>query len=136
MKRKNTMTCLATATLALCAQSALAQYSLDWQTIDGGGGVCTAGAYTLSGTIGQPDAGLLTGGNFTLAGGFWAGPAVRPPCPADIDGDNVIGLSDLATLLAHFGAPGAHQNGDINEDGVVNLVDLAQLLTVFGTACP
>jgi hypothetical protein len=28
-------------------------------------------SYTLSGTIGQPDAGLMTGGSYTLAGGFW-----------------------------------------------------------------
>jgi hypothetical protein len=31
------------------------------------------GGYTLGGTAGQPDAGLLTGGGYTLAGGFWTG---------------------------------------------------------------
>ena len=44
---------LATAS-CLCAQ---AQYSIDWSTIDGGGGTSTGGVYTVSGTIGQPDAG-------------------------------------------------------------------------------
>jgi hypothetical protein len=29
------------------------------------------------GTIGQADAGLLAGGGYTLAGGFWAGVPVR-----------------------------------------------------------
>ena len=47
------------------------QYSIDWSTIDGGGGTSTGGVYTVSGTIGQPDAGRLSGGNFTLQGGFW-----------------------------------------------------------------
>jgi hypothetical protein len=46
-------------------------YSIDWFTIDGGGGASSGGAYTISGTIGQPDAGRMSGGNFTLDGGFW-----------------------------------------------------------------
>ena len=50
----------------------LAQYSIDWTSLDGGGGVRTGGVYAVSGTIGQPDAGTLTGGHFALAGGFWA----------------------------------------------------------------
>ena len=47
------------------------QYSLDWSTIDGGGGTSTGGVYSVTGTIGQPDAGTMSGGNFTLEGGFW-----------------------------------------------------------------
>jgi hypothetical protein len=31
-------------------------YSIDWSTIDGGGGTSTGGVYSLSGSIGQPDA--------------------------------------------------------------------------------
>jgi len=49
-----------------------AQYSIDWYSIDGGGGTSTGGVYSVSGTIGQPDAGAMSGGNFTLQGGFWA----------------------------------------------------------------
>jgi hypothetical protein len=58
---------LATTSTTLLAQS----YSIDWFTIDGGGGTSTGGVYSVSGTIGQPDAGRMTGGNFTLDGGFW-----------------------------------------------------------------
>lgn len=46
-------------------------YDLSWFTIDGGGGTSTGGVYSVSGTIGQPDAGLLTGGRYQLVGGFW-----------------------------------------------------------------
>jgi hypothetical protein len=28
--------------------------------------------FSVSGTIGQPDAGAMTGGNFSLVGGFWS----------------------------------------------------------------
>ena len=52
-------------------------YAIDWYTIDGGGGTSTGGVYSLTGTIGQPDAGTMTGGNFSLDGGFWGLYAVQ-----------------------------------------------------------
>jgi len=49
------------------------QYSIDWYKIAGGGGTSTGGTYQVSGTIGQPDAsGAMTGGNYSLTGGFWS----------------------------------------------------------------
>ncbi|HMP83296.1 MAG TPA: hypothetical protein PKA41_11400 [Verrucomicrobiota bacterium] len=61
--------------------NASAQYSIDWYTIDGGGGTSTGGVYSVSGTIGQPDATQqpMTGGNYSLEGGFWALYAVQTP---------------------------------------------------------
>jgi hypothetical protein len=57
---------------AFCLR-AWGQYSIDWSTIDGGGGTSTGGVYAVSGTIGQHDAGgPMTGGNYSLTGGFWA----------------------------------------------------------------
>jgi hypothetical protein len=54
-------------------------YSIDWFTIDGGGGVCAGGVFAVSGTIGQPDAGAMSGGNFSVSGGFWSlDPLGRP----------------------------------------------------------
>ena len=47
-------------------------YDLSWNTIDGGGiSSATGGAYSLGGTIGQPDAGASSGGAYVLTGGFW-----------------------------------------------------------------
>jgi hypothetical protein len=49
------------------------QYSIDWYKIAGGGGTSTGGAYSVSGTIGQHDAGgPMTGGSYSLTGGFWS----------------------------------------------------------------
>jgi hypothetical protein len=59
--------------LLLMAATASAQnFGIDWFTIDGGGGASVGGAFSVSGTIGQPDAGVMTGGDFTVVGGFWA----------------------------------------------------------------
>jgi len=70
------------ALLVLLPAVALAQtgggYDLTWSTIDGGGYTFSeGGGYSLGGTVGQPDAGVLSGGGYTLAGGFWAGGAAR-----------------------------------------------------------
>jgi hypothetical protein len=49
-----------------------AGYEISWYTVDGGGAMnVTGGTYSLSGTIGQYDAGRLSGGTYTLLGGFW-----------------------------------------------------------------
>ena len=67
------------STLNLVLRGA-ADYALDWSTIDGGGGTSTGGVYSVSGTIGQPDAGAMSGGTFTLIGGFWGSvAAVQTP---------------------------------------------------------
>jgi hypothetical protein len=48
-------------------------YSIDWYKIAGGGGTSTGAMYQVTGTIGQPDAsGAMTGGNYSLTGGFWS----------------------------------------------------------------
>src|SRR5664279_1360131 len=53
-------------------------YSIDWYKVAGGGGTSTGGTYAVSGTIGQPDASTpMTGGNYSLTGGFWALYAVQ-----------------------------------------------------------
>ena len=60
---------------------AVAQYAIDWFTIDGGGGTSTGGGYSVSGTIGQPDASqqAMTGGNYSLVGAFWSLYAIQTP---------------------------------------------------------
>lgn len=59
------------------------------------------------------------------------------PCIGDVDGDRAVTLSDLATLLTHFGQPSGATlaDGDIDADGRVDLTDLATLLANFGTEC-
>jgi hypothetical protein len=76
---------LALAALLLLACGALGSaavaqsggpYDLSWSTVDGGGYAFSAGGdYTLGGTVGQPDAGVMSdsSGTYTLIGGFWSG---------------------------------------------------------------
>ena len=81
MKSSTKLSAAVLATLCLASLGvALAQYAIDWHTIDGGGGTSVGGMYSVSGTIGQPDAGLpMSGGTYSLTGGFWAAFAIQTP---------------------------------------------------------
>ena len=65
----------------LLSLSAHAQsYSIDWSKVAGGGGTSTGGVYSLSGSIGQPDASnAMTNGQYSVTGGFWSLYAVQSP---------------------------------------------------------
>ncbi len=112
--------------LGVLASASYADYSIDWHTIDGGGGTSTGGPYEVTGTIGQHDAnaGQMSGGEYTLSGGFWPGNLFQlcfvdfehfamfamywldTPCSAgnnfcqgaDLDGSNDVGTSDIGEL--------------------------------------
>jgi len=54
---------------------------------------------------------------------------------ADVNGDGVVGITDLLLLLASWGAcPAAptHCPGDVNGDGRVDIVDLLAVLAAWG----
>ena len=128
-----------TASTAIAVLSGASDPEIIWQTINGGGGTSSGGDYALSGTIGQSDAGTMSGAAFTLTGGFWTGAAnaSTPPCPADIDGSGTVDLSDLLIVLAAWGSCADPQAcpADLTGDGQVDLSDLLGVLAAWG-ACP
>lgn len=80
---------------ALCFSAQAQSNSIDWFKVAGGGGTSTNGGYSLSGTIGQADAGTLSGGGFTLSGGFWSGAVAlqtpgAPTLSIQLSGDSVV----------------------------------------------
>ena len=67
---KPVLLCLA---LLFCQSASAQNYSIDWYKIAGGGGTSTNGQYSVTGTIGQPDAGVaMSDGSYSLTGGFWS----------------------------------------------------------------
>ncbi|HMP84964.1 MAG TPA: hypothetical protein PKA41_19915 [Verrucomicrobiota bacterium] len=107
-----------TRALILTAMTAIScciaqNYSLDWSTIDSGGGDSVGGTYSLSGTIGQPDAGAMSGGNFSLQGGFWTIAAVQIPGAPLL----TIRATSTNTVIISWPSPSTgfslHQNSDL-----------------------
>ncbi len=104
-----------------CFFSAVASaqsYSIDWFSIDGGGGTSTGGVYSISGTIGQVDAGRMSGGNFSIEGGFWSivGAVQTPGAPL-----LRVVRSTTNTVVISWPAPSSgfslQQNGVANNGG-------------------
>jgi len=100
-------------------------FAIDWFTIDGGGGTSTGGVYSISGTIGQPDAGQMSGGSYTLDGGFWGIiAAVQTPGAPLLS----VSLSATNSVIVAWPAPsagfGLEQNsalGTTNWSSVTNV---------------
>ncbi len=128
-------------------------FDIDWFTIDGGGGTSTGGAFTLSGTIGQPDAGVtMTGGSFSLTGGFWVVTGVDP-CSGDTRGDancdGAVNFNDIDCFVSALVGSGSWTGcgavsacnyqcvNDVNRDGSVDFNDIGDFVTcLVGSGCP
>jgi len=111
-------------------------FDVPWRTIDGGGYTFSSGGqFTLGGTIGQPDAAAMTGGQYSLIGGFWAGAdAGGFACGCDWNHDNALNSQDFFDYVTDFfGAPAS---ADFNADGVTNSQDFFDFLTCFFGGCP
>jgi hypothetical protein len=132
-------TFLALAAAGCLAPSAQAQPTLDWYTIDGGGSTLLVGDYALSGTVGQPDAAVLTAGLYSLQGGFWFAGVVPLACEPDLNQDGNVDQDDIAYLINVISG-GENPTGidpDFNQDGNADQDDITALINVIaGGACP
>lgn len=121
--------------------AAQAQPTIDWYTIDGGGGTSAGGSFTLNGTIGQPDAGVMSGGSFTLSGGFWVGaPPSNPPCDGDVNCDFALNGLDVEVQELAVGGDMTDYclaDPDFNGDFALNGLDVESVeIVVGGGPCP
>lgn len=108
---------------ALAVTSVLAQgYSISWFKIAGGGGTSTGGGFTLSGTIGQHDAGArLSGGQYALVGGFWSGIGLVQSPEAPLLTIAQAGPSAVKVCWPHPSTGWVlQQNSDLNSTNWVN----------------
>jgi hypothetical protein len=121
--------------LGVLASGTFADYSIDWHTIDGGGGMSTGGDYSLVGSIGQHDADTVAvGGDYTLSGGFWPGGPTLALC--------FVNFEDFAQLAMYWldGPCDASNNwcggADLDSSGDVTITDLNELAYFWLSVCP
>ena len=132
--------CLVQSTFCLQAQG----YSIDWHKIAGGGGTSTGpfsgtNYYSVTGTIGQPDAsGAMVGGNYSVTGGYWSLIQVMQTSGAPtlyvshsgntvtvywqhVSGWNLVQSGSLTTPMASWSASSPTLTGGTNYLNLVNL---------------
>ena len=85
-------------------------YTMDWSTISGGGGTSTAAVYTITITIGQPNTGTSSGGNYSLSGGFWSLIAAVPTPGAPRLSIKLTGN----TVMVYWPSPSTGFNPQVN----------------------
>ncbi len=132
--RGNLGVILSVGLLAVCGAAMAGEpFAIDWHTIDGGGVMqSTGGGFTLDATIGQPDAGFMTGGGFQLTGGFW----FEQP-PGDCNATGIADLLDNADFADCFSGPGGGLPTpdcncfDVDGDNDADLLDFAELQVAF-----
>ena len=117
-------------------------YDLNWRTIDAGGGAGSGGSYTLRGTIGQADSGVMTCDQYQLFGGFWAtAPSdVTCDCLGDVAEDGWLSPSDISSLVSTL-LPYASSYywvqaptgacGDMDADGWLSPGDISALVSTL-----
>lgn len=133
MKRATVLVALLFPLLSL-TWTALAQtgdgYDLSWWTADGSGtSQSSGGAYALASTAGQPDAGVLSGGDYTLRGGFQQCVVLH-----DLNGDGRVNMSDVQFVASRWHSPSPGL-ADRNGDGQVTIVDIMLVVAQWGQGC-
>ena len=110
-------------------------FEISRSTIDGGGVMrSTGGEFELSGTIGQPDTGTMTGGDgeFELTGGFWFAEPTD-----DCNSDGWVDLLDYSDLDECLSGPGGSlpfpecNCFDLDGDDDVDLLDIHRFQQAF-----
>lgn len=139
-------------------------YSFDWTTDDGdveNPDFLDHVFYIVGGVIHpltdglQPQAAVWRTETFTTTGGFiyfvsanggdtalginlytdnFRFATIVPACPGDADGDQLVGLSDIAVVIQNWGAPSATL-GDLDADGVVGLSDISVVNMNWNADC-
>ena len=112
--------CVLLFSLPVCAD-----YEINWHTIDGGGGQSSGGPYTLTGTIGQPDAAYSAGDNYELLGGFWPG---GPLC--------IVDFQDFARFAQYWLQSGSDLPADLYKDDTIDEKDLREFCQEWLYQCP
>ena len=129
---------LAAAIAAPASAQTGGPFDLSWSTIDCGGGTSAGNSFSLTGTVGQPDAGFMSGGTFTLGGGFWSA-APGAACYANCDGSTtapVLNVLDFGCFLNKFAAGDSYANCDgSTTPPVLNVLDFGCFLNRFAAGC-
>jgi hypothetical protein len=116
-------------------------FDLDWNTIDNGSVTSASGGpFTLSCTVGQPDADTAIGGPFTLDGGFAPGVSfAAAECVGDCKHDSAVTIDEIITgvnIALENLTVNACPAFDANRDGAVTINEIITGVNNALNSCP
>ena len=103
---------------------------LPGSALTAGGGHSSASGLEVNSSIGQPAAMVITGGQFSLIGGFING-TVENVLLGDVNLDGVVDLLDVAPFVDLLTSGEFQTEADINQDGTVDLLDVAPFVDLI-----
>lgn len=131
------------ATGAPTAAGSMANYAIDWYSINGGGAInATSTNYQMGASIGQSVAGTASSANYQMGIGFWYGAGGGDGCNCpnlnDPDPNGVPDIVDVGLVInrAFRGAaalldPGCPQERtDVDGSGATDIVDVGLYINV------
>ena len=69
-------------------------------------------------------------------GNAYYAPESCATCPADVNGNGAIEVSDVLDVLSEFGCDtGCSSNFDLDGDNSITVADVLMVLSAFGEAC-
>jgi hypothetical protein len=115
-------------------------FEIDAAAISGGGGRSSGNGYSLIGTIGQRDVGLMGGNRLAVLGGLWAmvSTATLAPCAGDCGGDGQVFVNELLTMVRLSltdSPPDDCRAGDADDDGRVSVAEVIAAVDRALTSC-
>jgi hypothetical protein len=134
-------TITAAVVISAASQVCFGQFVVDWYTIDGGGAInASGGTFALSGTVAQPDARSfstpMSGGTFSLVGGFWPVAAGLCTCLGDVNGDGLRNGRDVQQFVGCVMNAGGCSCADMDQANGVNLTDVSLFVAALLAAAP
>ena len=84
-------------------------------TVIGSGGQSTGGSYRVRATISQPEAGVMSGGDYELLGGFLQGEAPQ-----------IVDFRLFARFADWWFEEGSNLPADLHPDNVINFLDVVE----------
>jgi hypothetical protein len=62
--------------------------------------------------------------------------ALQDCCLGDLNCDGTVSVADILILISQFGCVGSQCYADLDDDDVVGVTDLQLFNTLYGTDCP
>ncbi len=121
------------AAFLLLAGGGAGLYKVPWRSFYSSSS-SSGGDIAIVGIVGQPAAGAMSGGGYSMVGGFAVAiPAPTVPCPGDVVQNGLVDAVDLSALIAAWDTDAAsYPRADVNQDGIVDGGDLGLLLASWG----